>query len=101
MLAAMTAAPARRTLIPRTLTLVGLGAMAVLAGFAFRGFTYESGDSVYFFFLAEAIVGAVTTLCAIWWVVWAQHKAVAITLLVLSVVINPIWLFLLILLFSS
>lgn len=92
----MTDAPARGTLIPRTATLVGLAAMLVLAGFALAGFTYESGDRVYRFFLAEAIVGAATTGAAIWWVARARSKGGAIVVLVLSILINPIWLMLLI-----
>lgn len=92
MLAAMTGrfAPAR------TLTLLGLLAMIVLAGVALAGLTFESGDHVYRFFLAEAIVGAVTTACAIWWTAVAKPKGFAVTALVVSVVINPIWLMLLI-----
>lgn len=83
--------------LPRTIAVVGLGAMIVLAGFAFNGFTYESGDDVYRFFLAEAIVGAVTTAAAIWWLAWSgSRKGAAITVLVVSILINPVWSFLLI-----
>lgn len=92
----MTDAPARGTLVPRTIALVGLAGMIVLAGFAFAGFTYESGDRVYRFFLAEAIVGAVTTAAAIWWVARARPKGGAIAVLVVSILINPIWFMLLI-----
>lgn len=86
----------RTVTLPRTLTLVGLAAMVVLAVIALAGLTYESGDHTYRFFLAEAIVGAATSACAAWWVVRARPKGAAITVLVLSIVINPIWLMLLI-----
>lgn len=93
----MTERPRRPVGLPRTIAVLGFAVMLVLAGFALNGFTYESGDDVYRFFLAESIVGAVTTAAAVWWTVWATpRKAAAITVLVLSIVINPIWSFLVI-----
>ena len=83
--------------LPRTIAVIGLVAVSVRAGFAFNVFTYESGDDVYRFFLAEAIVGAVTTAAAIWWLVWAgSRRGAAITVLVVSILINPVWSFLVI-----
>lgn len=93
----MTERPRRPVGFPRTIAVLGLVVMLVLGGFALNGFTYESGDDVYRYFLAEAIVGAVTTAAAIWWTAWASpRKRAAITVLVISVVINPFWSFLVI-----
>lgn len=89
--------PARRTpALPRALSLGGLITMLVLAGVALAGVTFESGDWTYRFFLAEAIVGLVTTAATVWWAAWAPRRGPAITVLVASILINPIWLFLLI-----
>lgn len=92
----MTEPPTRSAAVPRTLTIVGLVAMVVLALVALSGFTYESGDRVYQYFVAEAIVGAATTAAAIWWIVVARSKGAAVAVLVVSILINPIWLLLLI-----
>lgn len=91
-----TALPQRSAALPRALAIAGLVAMLVLAGIALAGITFESGDWTYRFFLAEAIVGAVTTGAAAWWAAWSSRRGSAITVLVASILINPIWLFLLI-----
>ncbi|CAN5460800.1 hypothetical protein BH10ACT7_BH10ACT7_17960 [soil metagenome] len=74
--------------------------MLVLGGFAIQALTWESGDRVLHLNTISLGVGVITTAAAIWWTVRARRKGAAITVLVLSVLFSPIWLFLLILIFG-
>jgi hypothetical protein len=94
----MTERPARSTVVPRVIALVGLATMVVLGVVAIQALTWESGDRVLHVNTASLFVGLVTTAAAAWWVVWATRKGAAITVLVISILINPIWMFGLILL---
>lgn len=89
-------AASRSTLVPKLIALLGLTAMLVLAGFEVQALTWESGDRVLHLNYASAAVGAVTSVAAALWVAWSRRKAGAIVVLVVSIVINPIWLLLLI-----
>ena len=91
-----TDAPRRSTTVPKVIALLGLLAMLVLAGFEFQALTWESGDRVLHLNYASLIVGLVTAVAAALWTAWATRKGGAIAVLVISIVINPIWLLLLI-----
>ena len=91
-----TDAPRRSTTVPKVLALLGLLAMLVLVGFEFQALTWESGDRTLHLSYAGVIVGLVTAVAAGLWTAWATRKGGAITVLVISIVINPIWFLLLI-----
>jgi hypothetical protein len=93
-----TSAPAarRRTTIPRLIAFAGLLGIVVLWGFELQALTWESGDRVLRLSEIGVAVASVTTVAATIWTIWAPKKAGAIVVLVISVLVNPIWLFLLI-----
>ncbi len=86
----------RSIVVPRLLALLGLLGMLVLIGFQFQALTWESGDRVLYLSYAGVGTGAVTTLAAAVWTAWTRRKGGAIAALVISVLLNPIWLLLLI-----
>lgn len=93
--------PDRRSVaIPRAVALVGLLAMVVIGGFALQALTWESGDRVLHLNTVSLGFSVITTAAAIWWLVWAPRKGAAITVLVVSILISPIWMFALILVFG-
>ena len=90
-------ASARRPIAaPRLIALLGLIGMLVLVGFELQALTWESGDRVLHLSYAGVAVGAVTALSAALWTAWSTRKGGAITVLVISVLLNPVWLLLLI-----
>jgi len=91
-----TDATPRSTRIPALVALLGLGAMLVTKAFELAALNFESGDRVLYLNYLEIGLGLVTTAAAITWTVWATRKAGAIVVLVVSILINPIWLLLLI-----
>ena len=95
-----TDAPSRSPAMPRTIALLGLMAMLVLGGFAIQALTWESGDRVLHLNTISLGVGLVTTAAAVWWTIRARRKGAAITVLVLSVLLSPAWLFLVVLIFG-
>ena len=88
--------PRRRTLAPKLIGLLGLLGMLVLIGFQFQALTWESGDRVLYLSYAGIGVGLVTTVASAVWTAWASRKGGAIAVLVVSILLNPIWLLLLI-----
>lgn len=86
----------RRTLIPKLVAILGLAAMLVLWILEFEALTWESGDRVLYLNYIGIGVCAVTSIAAAVWTKLATRKAGAITVLVVSILINPIWLLLLI-----
>ena len=86
----------RSTTLPKVIALLGLLTMLVLAGFEFQALTWESGDRVLHLNYASIAVGVVTTVAAAVWTARSRTKAGAIVVLVVSILINPIWLLLLI-----
>ncbi|MDP3209152.1 MAG: hypothetical protein Q8M65_08375 [Rhodoglobus sp.] len=91
-----TPSPTRSTAVPRTIALLGLLGMLVLFGFEVQALTWESGDRVLHLSYAGIAVASVSAVAAAWWTAWASRKGGAITVLVIAVLINPIWLLLLI-----
>jgi len=83
-------------LIPRLVALVGLTGMLVVIGLQLAALNVESGDRVLTLSYVNIGVGVVTTIAAAPWIAWSPRKALAIVLLVVSVLLNPIWLLLLI-----
>lgn len=90
------AAPRRRTTVPKVIALLGLLGIVVLWGFEVQALTWESGDRVLHLNYAGIAVASVTTVAAAVWTAWAARKGGAIAVLVISVLVNPIWLLLLI-----
>ncbi len=86
----------RSTLAPRLVALVGLAGMLVLIGFQFQALTWESGDRVLYLSYGGVAAGVVTSAAAAIWIAWARRKGGAIAVLVVSLLLNPIWLLLLI-----
>ena len=84
------------TRVPRLIALLGMVGMLVLFGFELQALTWESGDRSLHLSYVGIAVAALTSVAAAIWTAWAQRKAGAITVLVISIVINPIWLLLLI-----
>ncbi len=81
---------------PRLVALVCLLAMLVLIGFEVQALTWESGDRVLHLSYAGVAVGTIASVAAGLWVAWAPRRAGAIAVLVVTVLLNPIWLLLLI-----
>ena len=90
------AVASRSTTAPKVIALLGLLAMLVLVGFEVQALTWESGDRVLHLNYVSIGVGVVTTVAAAIWTIWARRKAGAIVVLIVSILINPIWLLLLI-----
>ena len=90
----------RRTTLPKVIALLGLLAIVVLWGFELQALTWESGDRVLHLNTVSLGFSVITTAAAIWWLVWAPRKGAAITVLVVSILISPIWMFALILVFG-
>lgn len=86
----------RSTVIPRSVALVGLVAMVVVFGLQIQALTWESGDRTLHLAYVNIGVGVVTTVAAALWVAWSRRKAGAIAVLVVSILMNPIWLLLII-----
>ncbi|MFM9878268.1 MAG: hypothetical protein ACKVOG_10570 [Rhodoglobus sp.] len=86
----------RRTTIPKLIAFAGLLGIVVLWGFELQALTWESGDRVLYPSYVGIAVASVTTIAAILWTVWSTRKGGAIAVLVISVLVNPIWLLLLI-----
>jgi hypothetical protein len=86
----------RRTTVPKVIALLGLLAIVVLWGFELQALTWESGDRVLQLNYVGIAVASVTTVAAAIWTTWAARKGGAIAVLVISVLVNPIWLLLLI-----
>lgn len=93
----LTQSPALRTTVPKTIALLGLGGMLVLWILELQALTWESGDRVLYLNYIGIGVCVVTTVAASVWTARSTRKAGAIVVLVLSILINPIWLLLLIL----
>ena len=86
----------RRTTVPKVIALLGLLAIVVLWSFELQALTWESGDRVLHLSYGAIAVASVTTIAAIIWTAWSARKGGAIAVLVISVLVNPIWLLLLI-----
>ena len=82
--------------MPKVIALLGLLAIVVLWGFELQALTWESGDRVLHLNYMAIAVASVTTIAAAIWTAWSQRRAGAIAVLVISVLVNPIWLLLLI-----
>ncbi|HQI66196.1 MAG TPA: hypothetical protein PLJ54_07450, partial [Rhodoglobus sp.] len=78
------------------IALLGLLAIVVLWGFELQALTWESGDRVLHLSYGAIAVATVTTIATIVWTAWSARKGGAIAVLVISVLVNPIWLLLLI-----
>jgi len=99
MLTGMTDAPAspgKTTTAPKVVALAGLGGMLLLWILEVQALTWESGDRVLHLNYIGIAVCAVTTIAAAIWTARSPRKGGAITVLVVSILINPIWLLLLI-----
>jgi hypothetical protein len=86
----------RSTVIPRIVALVGLLAMVVVFGLQIQALTWESGDRTLHLSYLNIGIGVVTTVAAALWVGWSRRRAGAIVVLVISILMNPIWLLLVI-----
>lgn len=86
----------RSPVIPRIVALVGLLAMVVVFGLQIQAQTWESGDRTLHLAYVNIGVGVLTTIAACLWVAWSRRKAGAIVVLVISILMNPIWLLLVI-----
>jgi hypothetical protein len=89
-------APARKTTLPKVIALLGLLGMLVLWVLEIQALTWESGDRVLHLNYIGIGVCVVTTIAAAIWTARSTRKGGAITVLVISILINPIWLLLLI-----
>ena len=88
--------PARRTTLPKVIALLGLFGMLVLWILEIQALTWESGDRVLYLNYIGIGVCVITTIAAATWTARSTRKGGAITVLVVSILINPIWLLLLI-----
>jgi len=86
----------RSTTVPKTIALLGLGGMLVLWILEVQALTWESGDRVLYLNYIGIAVCVIITVAAALWTAWSPRKGWAITVLVTSILINPIWLLLLI-----
>lgn len=86
----------RSPVIPRIVALIGLVAMVVVFGLQVQAQTWESGDRTLELAYLNIGIGVVTTVSAALWTAWSPRKAGAIIVLIVSVLMNPIWLLLLI-----
>jgi hypothetical protein len=91
----MTPTP-RRSLIPKLIALLGLAGMLVLWVLELEALNWESGDRVLYLNYIGIGVCVITSIAAAVWTKRATRKGGAITVLVVSILINPIWLLLLI-----
>lgn len=82
--------------IARAVALAGLAAMVVVVILQVQALTWESGDRTLHLSYVNIGIGAVTALAAALWVAWSPRKAGAIVVLVVSILMNPIWLLLVI-----
>ena len=89
-------APRSRTVVPKVIALLGLLGMLALWILEFQALTWESGDRVLHLNYIGIGVCVVTTIAAAIWTSRSTRKGGAITALVISILINPIWLLLLI-----
>lgn len=87
--------PAARA-VARTVALAGLAAMVVVLILQVQALTWESGDRTLHLAYLNIGIGALTTLAAAFWVAWSARRAGAIAVLVVSILMNPIWLLLVI-----
>ena len=92
--------PTRRVTLARLIALLGLLSMVVIGFFGLAAQTYESGDRSLYLAYAGVIVGVVTTIASVFWVDRSVRKGAAIPVLVVSILMNPIWMLLLIRLFG-
>jgi hypothetical protein len=88
--------PPRWLIAPRLVAVLGLVGMLVLIVLGFGALGVESGDRALYLSYIQLAVGAVTTAAAIVWLVNSRRKAGAVIVLVASVILSPIWLFLVI-----
>ncbi len=90
-------APARRsTTVPKVIALLGLLGIVALWGFEFQAMTWESGDRILHLNYVGIGIATITTIAAAIWTSWSVRKGGAITVLVISILVNPVWLLLLI-----
>lgn len=87
---------AKSTTLPKVIALLGLLGMLVLWILEVQALTWESGDRVLHLNYIGIGVCVVTTVAAAIWTARSSRKGGAITVLVISILINPIWLLLLI-----
>ncbi len=88
--------PAPRTYVPKLIAWLGLAGMLVLWVLEVEALTWESGDRVLRLNYIGIAVCVVTSVAAAVWTKLATRKGGAIAVLVVSILINPIWLLLLI-----
>jgi len=86
----------RSTTVPKVIVLLGLLGIVVLWGFEVQAMTWESGDRVLHLNYIGIGIATITTIAAAIWTSWSVRKGGAITVLVISILVNPIWLLLLI-----
>ena len=92
--------PSKKATLPKLIALLGLLGMLVLWVLVVQALTWESGDRVLHLNYIGIGVCVLTTIAAAIWTALAARKAGAIAVLVISIVINPIWLLLLIRVFG-
>lgn len=90
-------APARRaTTVPKVIALIGLLGIVVQWGFEAQALTWESGDRILYLNYIGIGIATITTIAATIWTARSMRKGGAITVLVISILVNPVWLLLLI-----
>lgn len=92
--------PSKKATLPKLIALLGLLGMLVLWVLEVQALTWESGDRVLHLNYIGIGVCVLTTIAAAVWTALAARRGGAIAVLVISVVINPIWLLLLIRVFG-
>lgn len=86
----------RSTTAPKAVALLGLLGIVVLWGLQVQALTWESGDRVLHLNYVGIGLATGTTIAAAFWTAWASRKGGAITVLAISILVNPIWLLLVI-----
>jgi hypothetical protein len=87
-----------RLTIVRIIALIGMFAMLVVIGLQIAALNVESGDLVLHLSYANFGIGILTTVSAILWAVWSPSKVGGILVAVFSLILNPVWLILLVVL---
>ncbi|MDH6180600.1 ABC-type spermidine/putrescine transport system permease subunit I [Microbacteriaceae bacterium SG_E_30_P1] len=86
----------RSTRVPKIIAIAGLAGMLVLWVLEVQALTWESGDRVLHLNYIGIAVCVVISVAAALWIARSTRRAGAIVVLVVSILINPIWLLLLI-----
>jgi hypothetical protein len=87
-----------RLAIIRMIALIGMLAMLVVIGLQLAALNVESGDLVLYLSYTNFGIGILTTVSGILWAVWSPRKVGGILVAVFSLILNPAWLILLVVL---